>query len=147
MRGFTLIEILTVMALLMLIGAFIIPYSYEFYQLQKFEDITSNIITNMNKARNQALFQKSDSPFGVKFFSGYYVVFEGNAYATRNTAKDERFDLPNDLIISGLDEVIFHKLTAIPAAAGNAPLPSETININLGKLTKTINIDKYGKIE
>ena len=142
-RGFTVIEIAIVAAILVLLAFFCIPYSVTFFRMQKFEEQADQVVSVVRTARNQALFGKNGAGFGVKFFPSYYVVFEGDSYAARAAAKDERFSLPPRMQVNQSmypDEIRFGKSTGIPAGA-------ESIYIAYGDISKTVSFGKSGAEE
>ena len=65
--GFTMIEVLLVVAIGAGIFALSAPYSLNFYHTQLINDTQSNIIDALQRARHYAILQKNDSDFGVHF--------------------------------------------------------------------------------
>lgn len=140
MRGFTMLELLLVIAAAILIATFTIPVGIRFFQTQSLDEAASGILETLRRAQNQAAFQKNDSAFGVKFLSGSYVLFQGGSYAGRTQSEDENFTLSGSITTSGIDEVVFAKLTGIPNTTG-------ALTITSGDDTQTLNINAQGKIE
>ena len=138
--GFTILELLLVMAAAILIAAFTIPVGIRFFQTQSLDETTMSIFSTLRRAENQAIFQKNDSAFGVKFLSVSYVLFQGSSYSGRTQSEDESFILSGGITTSGIDEVVFAKLTGIPNITG-------TLTITSGSDSQTININAQGKIE
>jgi len=140
MKGFTLLELLLVIGAAILIAAFTIPVGVRFFQNQILDETTSSILGALRRAQNQAISQKNDSVFGVKFLSGSYVLFQGNSYGSRIQSEDESFSLPGGITTAGIEEVVFAKLTGIPNTTG-------TLTIISGNDSQTLNINAQGSIE
>jgi type II secretory pathway pseudopilin PulG len=140
MKGFTILELLLVIGAAIVIAALTVPVGVRFFQTQTLDEATSGIMETMRRAHNQAVFQKNDSAFGVKFLSGSYVLFQGNSYDTRTQSEDESFEVSSGIATSGIDEVVFAKLTGIPNTTG-------TLTVTSGSDSQTININAHGKVE
>lgn len=140
-KGFTLIEILLVIGIASIIFAFSAPFALDFYRKQLVEEARSNIIEAFQKARNNAMLQKSDNSSGVSFnlVDNSIVIFEGSSTSTRNQDQDQAFPISGDISISGLTDVIFSKLTGLPSATG-------TITLIFGSISKGILVDNNGII-
>ena len=137
--GFTMIEILLVIAGVILIAALTIPVGIRFFQTQTLDETMAGILETLRRAQNQAIFQKNDRAFGVKFLSDSYVLFQGTSYE-EFPSEDESFSLPSGTTTSGINEVVFSKLTGIPNTTG-------TLTITSGNDSQVININEQGKIE
>ncbi len=135
-----MLELLLVIGVAIFIAAFTLPAGVRFFQTQTLDETTSNILGTLRRARNQAVFQKNDSAFGVKFLSGSYILFQGNSYAERIQSEDESFTLSSGIAISGIDELIFTKLIGIPNTTGD-------LTITSGGDSQTLNINVQGKVE
>lgn len=139
MKGLTLVEIVLVISIIVVITALAIPSSLRFFQIQTIDEIADNIIDVLRRSQSQAALQRNDSSFGVKFNPGSYVLFQGNSYVGRDVNEDEVFSLPSDVIVSGINEIIFSKLSGFPSSAG-------TITINISNDSRIISINSQGKI-
>jgi len=140
MKGFTLIELMLVTALMLALGSFLFPVSASYLQTQVLEDTVNDLTAVLRRAQIQASLEKDDSAFGVKILSDEYVLFSGDSYATRSTDEDETFALSSTLSMSGITEVVFAKLSGIPNTTGS-------ITLSLGETSQDITINAYGKIE
>ena len=139
MRGFTLIELLLVIAASITIAALTIPVGMRFFQTQALDESASGILETLRRAQNQAMFQKNDSAFGVKFLPDSYVLFQGDSYG-EVPSEDESFSLPSGITTSGINEVVFAKLTGTPN-------PNGTLTITSGSNSQALDINIKGKIE
>lgn len=140
MRGFTLIELLIVIGVSIAIAALTIPMGVNFYRTQVLDDSAADFFSNARRAQYQAIFQKNDSAFGIKIFSGSYTIFQGSSYGLRLPSEDENFTVPAGVAIAGMDEIIFVKRTGMPTATGIVVFTS-------GSDTRSISINAQGKIE
>ena len=139
MRGFTLIELLIVIGISTVLAGFVVPTGITFYQTQILDDASSSILGTLRSARSEAVFQKNDRPFGVKFLSGSYVLFQGPSYAARVASEDESFELPLGVSATGIDEILFTKLTGTTTSAA--------LTVKLGGAKRIISINSQGNVE
>lgn len=139
-EGFTLLELLLVVGTAIIIGALTVPVGVRFFQTQSLDESVSTLLSNLRRAEAQAMFQKNDSAFGIKFLTNSYVLFQGNSYVARIQSEDESFSLAGGVAVSGIEEVVFAKLTGVPNATG-------TPTITSGGDSRMLNINAQGKIE
>lgn len=127
-KGFTLIEILLVVSIA--VGIFILsaPWTLSFYHTQLIEDVRSNVIDALQRARHNAILQKNDSPFGVHLDSDSVTIFQGATYLERVEDQDQDIPVISGIIFSGLEDVIFSKLTGLPSATGIITIGHDTIS-------------------
>ena len=140
-RGFTLIEILLIMAITVGIFVFSSPYTVKFYNSNLVEESRSGIIDALLQARHNAVLQKNDSDFGVKINNDAhnYVLFQGSTYDSREDTLDDIYYLLDAITVSEPTEIVFSKLTGVPSATG-------TITITYGNFVKEISIDDSGLV-
>lgn len=140
-NGFTLIEVLLSAALIALVAGISAPV-YQSFQIKNDLDIAQNTI-GQTLRRAQILSQSVDGdvPWGVKIQTGSVVLFKGASYAVRDAGFNEIFDVPSNIIPSGLTEIIFAKFSGLPPAAGTVTLTAAQINE-----TRTIAINEKGTI-
>lgn len=125
-RGFTLLEILLVVATISIIAGFSIPV-YASFQIKNDLDIGANTVaSSFRRAQILALASDGDSQWGVKVQSGSIVVFQGASYAARNSVFDEIFTVPTVITPSGLGEVVFDRLTGQALSTGTVTLTASS---------------------
>lgn len=118
--GFTLIEVVIVLGVLMIV---LILSTSALYTLTKKTDLDAsrdNIISTLNTARNKTLASEGSAKYGVYFDTSLspnrYVLFQGSSYALRNVSFDEIHDLASSIEISDINlnpannEVVFNRL-------------------------------------
>jgi prepilin-type N-terminal cleavage/methylation domain-containing protein len=140
-RGFSLLELLFVVTIVALVFAFSTPFTMNFYRTQLINDVQSNLIDALQRARHNAVLQKNDSNFGVHIVSGSYTLFQtpDRTYINRVSNQDEVFPVVNDIAFSGPVDIIFSKLTGLPNT-------TEAIVIAYDKFIRGIVVGSSGVI-
>jgi len=142
MKGFTLLEILLVILIIVFLVALIFPLGLDFYKSQQLQAHSQQILQTLRKAQLKAMAVEGGSSFGVHFdnTNKKYVLFKGDFYEPANPdPSDEEFNFPSVITVSGLLEVVFSRYEGKPIPLGN-------IIINGDDLTYTININEIGRI-
>jgi len=138
-NGFTLFEVLLVIAILAVLVSVSLPSTINFYQTWQLDLNKNGIAQALRRAQLKAISVEADSSFGIYLAAGQYILFKGSSFASRDPGFDESFELPDNLYLSGLSEIVFTKLQGIPSAAGN-------IFLTVNGQSKTININEQGRI-
>lgn len=138
-KGFTLLEVIFVIAIAAIIFAVASPYAMDFYRRQLVEEARSNVTSALEQARHNAVLQKNDSNFGVHFIAGSYIIFQGDSYETRDPDFDQVFPMIDDIDLSGNPDIIYSKLTGEVSATG-------TIPFTFGSITRSIEIADNGTV-
>ena len=138
--GFTLVELMLVMALVLIIGIFTSGVGVSYYQSQVLNETADNLASNLRHAQGYALSGKNNQAFGVYIHEDSYVMFEGQSYESRIVAEDMVFPISASITISGPVEVVFSELTGTPDT-------TETIYLSLGNREKQIDILSSGYID
>ena len=131
-KGFSLIELLVVVAIIVVIsglGLFVGLDFYKTYALSSERDIVIGILM---KARNRAANNFNESGHGIYINSDGYTVFQGSSYASRNQTYDELIKRINSVTSSGLQEIVFEQLTGnLTTSAGDVMLSNGVKSINI----------------
>lgn len=140
-KGFSMLELLIVIAMAAVVFAFSAPFALNLYRGQLVAETQSNIVSALLNARHNATLQKNDSAWGVSvsLTPNSYVLFQGASTSTRDEAKDEVYPVVSEISFSGLTDVVFSKLTGVPSATG-------TLNITYGSISKGILVDDSGTV-
>lgn len=96
MKGFSLLEIILTLALLLLISALTFPTTLGNIQKSKARTVSSQIATDLYYQQQRA--RNKNIPTGIYFESGRYTLFDGDSFST-GTEKDQKM-LPNNIQIS-----------------------------------------------
>ncbi|HDQ22549.1 MAG TPA: prepilin-type N-terminal cleavage/methylation domain-containing protein [Candidatus Uhrbacteria bacterium] len=138
-KGFTLVEVLVVMAVIFFLAVIIIPVSLNFYNLQVFNETHEQIIGLLKQARSNAFIQKNNADFGLYFGDKQMVLFQGPSYGQRDESQDFSLKLPALVEISGFSEIVFSQGSALPKQSGSLLIKS-------GQKQKEIIINEQGLI-
>jgi prepilin-type N-terminal cleavage/methylation domain-containing protein len=139
-RGFTLIEVVLVVALIALISGIGLQLPQWFASNQQYDSDTFALVTALYRARTLAMTMRSDSPWGVAVTDGNLTVFSGESYAERDEESDAVVAFTARASVSGASEVVFGKGTGAPAAAA-------TVSLDFGDLQSDVTINAYGIID
>lgn len=134
-RGFSLVEIIIVLSLLLVIGGFALPAGVRVFQRHAVRDDVKNVARILRSAQSLSMYQKNDSQFGVALVSGNAVLFQGSSYAGRVVAEDRIVPLSPGISVGGPTETVFSKVTGISSVNG-------TITFTLGLESGTITVNR-----
>lgn len=115
-RGFTLIEILLVIALVGLLSGFTIVAGTDFYRGYAFRSEVDLAVAALQKARSQALSNLNQTAHGVHLAGDGYTVFEGPTF---NPAAPTNALVPIQWAAAPADpvDISFEQLSATTASA------------------------------
>lgn len=137
--GFSLIELLLVMALITVIGSFSAVIFSRFLTQTATTNFQDQMIGQLRKAQLYSMMGRQNSGWGVQFSGNTLVLFKGNTYATRTPALDESFSENPNLSITGFSEIDFTKGTGTPSASG-------TFTIVGNENSKTFTVNSQGVV-
>ncbi len=149
--GFTLIEIIIVIAVLTVIGAIAITSFISFQKTPQLNNASEEIINILRIAQNKTLSSEGNSQYGVYFditvSPQQYILFKGSSYPSRNASFDQVYLIPDitefyAINTGGANEIVFDKLTGSTKNSGNVSLRLKDDNSQ----TKIIYIDNSGVI-
>ena len=133
-KNFTLVELIMVMGILALLTVISLPLAINFYRTRQLDVHENGIVQVLRRAQLKAMSVEDDSSFGVYITPDRYVLFKGDSYSARDFTYDEIYELPSNLSVSGISEIVFSRLRGVPSNTGNIILAinnkSEIININ-----------------
>ncbi len=140
-NGFSIIEILVAIGILVLLMGIGLFLSMDFYRTYSFNYDKDIVISILQKARNQAVSNINQSSYSVYYDDAKkeLVIFEGSVYVPNDPSNEsipiERLGIAWSGIIN------FEQLTGNVAAA-----PLEITLISVGKPPLTITINEQGRI-
>ena len=149
MRGFTLLEILVVIGIILILVTLAVPALHGFQLKSDLDNSAEELINNLRLAQNKTLASEGASSWGIYFSTGtsphQYILFKGENYTSRDISADETHKLPKTVIISEInlmdgEEVVFERVTGFARQAGTIKLTSEADSSN----SKTIYIENSG---
>lgn len=142
-RGFTVLEVLLVVAIVSLIGGFGMPVYYSFQaknDLDLATDVTAQVL---RRAHTLSRAMVNDDGWGVYIEPEAIVLFKGSAYATRDTSFDEISSIATSVHVDDWPvEVTFAKLSGDPTGA---PL-TVTLRSTRVNNTSIITVNEKGTI-
>ena len=147
-RGFTIIEILFAVAVLVLITAIIIVSWSKLNASQALEKSTASVASVLDEARSLTLSAVGDSQYGVNLQESQLVLFKGDTYLpsdsdNRVTELHSAVGIRNISLSGGGVSVVFKRLTGSTDQYGTVEL-----YLRLATTTKRlINIRATGVIE
>lgn len=121
---------------------FTVPAFLGFYRSQIVDDTAKNLVDSLRQAQQYSMIQLEGRSYGIKLLplSNSYVLFQGDSYATRNTAEDEVDTYPSIISIDATStEVVFSRLYGTSTFSG-------TWTISGGQ-TRSIDISQGGIID
>lgn len=136
-RGFTLIEIVLVVALIAIISGVGLRLPHLFAPQQMYEADMFAIVTSLYRAQTLAASGRSDDAWGVSVTADDVTVFRGESYDDRDESSDERVIFESDAVPTGATEVVFGKRTGVPDAAA-------TVSMQFDAGEAHVVINEYG---
>ncbi len=140
-KGFTLIETLISVVLIILVFAIGMPVSVNFYKSFILQSATETAFNSLKKARLDSQIGNLDSGFGVYFDNNNhrFIYFKGQSYASRDQNYDQVYDVPQFISFSGSSEFGFQKITGKPNTDGEVFMTN-------GLSTNSLKVEANGKI-
>lgn len=117
MKGFTLIEIILVIAIMIIVAGITTPVVSSYLRQEEVAKSVDMFCLKMKEARDLAINQTDDSSFGIAITDSSFTLFKGNSYTNRDVADDFVYVMPAQVTISGLSEIIFNKVTGKSSSA------------------------------
>ncbi|MBU1167645.1 prepilin-type N-terminal cleavage/methylation domain-containing protein [Patescibacteria group bacterium] len=144
-KGFTLIELILVIALIAIMAAVAVPTVSSFSNRAQLDSTTDELRSALRLAQQRAMAVNQDSAFGVYFDDGNkkFYIFRGANYGDF-PAENVEFSYSGSLTISQSfvgNEVDFDKLYGTTSDTGTI-----SINSSIG-LSESIDVSALGKIE
>ncbi|MBL7159121.1 type II secretion system protein [Candidatus Microgenomates bacterium] len=137
--GFSLFELLIVMAIMGILAALLSPFLSRFLFQYRLADTTDKFVKTLRKAQNYTFTGKEDSEWGVHYESGQLVLFKGNVYGEDHSF-DEEFGVSPSLNISGWNDIAFSKIRGKPSSG-------LTVSITSTAGSRTIILNEEGMVD
>ena len=153
-KGFTLVEVLVILAILLVIIGLGLFLSFDFYKNYAFYSEGTTIVSILQKARSQSINNIDETRHGVHFATSplKYIIFECksaipqcSSYTDADTAKDISMDSSYDVLLSGGVDIVFTQLEG--SCVGCTTSPDTTITISHDSKSYNIKINGEGKID
>jgi prepilin-type N-terminal cleavage/methylation domain-containing protein len=114
-RGFTMVEILTVVGIVVIIATVALPYGSTFLAQNRLQESTLNIVDALRRVQSRSMSGMGGEPWGVHFTSADITLFKGTSYSPGDDY-NELIELPDISTIStislngGGDDLIFNRV-------------------------------------
>lgn len=141
MKGFSLIELIVVITIIIISAAAVQVSLVSFQKQSDLTTLTQNILSILRKAQSNSIESKNFSSHGVYFESQAYTLFQGTNYNVSSPI-NERYAVPSRLeiyainLVGGDNSVVFERIDGRTVNAGNIqfrvkadPSASSTITI------------------
>lgn len=142
MKGFTLVELVIILAILLLLFAIVGSLSSNTLPKSQLLSSAETVVQTLRRAQALSIAGKHDSLWGVYLTASDITLFAGSSYATRNTEHDQREVFPAGITVSGISEVVFEAITGETSNPGTIMLVADATG-----QTSTITIYASGLIE
>lgn len=140
-KGFTLPEVLLSITLLSIIGGMTIPMYRTFMVRNDLDISVMTIAQNLRRAQALSESGDGDTTWGVRVGVGSILIYKGASYISRDSSFDENTSIPTTIIPTGINEVVFSKMTGMPNATGTFILTSQNNE------TRTVTINEKGMVD
>lgn len=140
-NGFTLLEILLVIGVVVILAGISMPIYQSFQVKADLGASAQSLVQNLRQAWIFSKAMKNDSSWGIYLETGKIVLFKGSSYASRDSSFDEETVISDSISLSGMNEIVFSKLSGLPQTTGSMTLTSSDNS------TSTIIINSQGMIE
>ena len=137
--GFTFIELIFSVGLLFIIFGLTTGFYVRFFSQNAVENTQRQLVASLRKAQIYAMMGRQNSNWGVNISAQKITLFQGNAYASRNTIFDEIYALNNNITVAGFTEVVFARVTGLPSST---PL----VTVSGVNEIKTVTVNTQGVV-
>ncbi len=137
--GFTIIELLVVLAIIAIIAGFGVFISFDFYRSLVITGERDTAVALLRRARIRALNNTHEMSQGFYVATTTFVLFQGPSYASRTAAFDELFPRSSGVSVSGPSAFVFQNLSGDSNVSG-------TIAFGNGRTTTSIDINREGRV-
>ncbi|MFA5022374.1 MAG: type II secretion system protein [Patescibacteria group bacterium] len=145
MKGFTLIELIIVMGMLVIVATLSVPFFQSFQVSSDLYTHANTITKTLQRAQQQAITGQNNDAWGVYFdiAAKKIILFKGNNYASRQTDFDEIISYPQTFSVTTDfgNEIYFSLYSGQTAKTGTVNITSQN------NQTRTIKIESNGLIQ
>jgi Tfp pilus assembly protein FimT len=145
--GFTMIELLVVMTLVIFVASLTLYFSLDMYRGYAFRNERNLVVSILQKARMEALsnvgystLTNNGSSHGVRFEADEFVVFEGPTYTASCSPSSTNLCISANTGVthSGANEITFNQLDGTSSGG--------SVTLSNGTHTSVITVNSEGQI-
>ncbi len=140
-RGFTLVEVLVVVALVSMVIAGGVAVSLSGISRASIASERAQLVSLLTTTRSRALANIHALPQGIRINENTYVLFEGSSWSASSNETHVSIDRSSSVTVSGAAEVVFIPLSA-DVVQGDVVL-----TMSQGSMSHTISVLRSGQIE
>lgn len=130
-KGFSLAETLVVLTIIIIFSSISFFTYYSARENNNLDLIAFEVIEGLRRAQTNARAMREDSFWGVKINEDQIVIFKGNNYENRDIEFDQIINTSSNISITGLDEIVFEKLTGFTSDVGFFTLSNKNTEKNI----------------
>ncbi len=131
MKGFSILELLIVMAIIAILAVATVPFLSSFYLRTNLDTTRDILVSSVRKAQSYAMDGKNNAVWGICLSGSSIRVFQGSCSSP--TTKED-YSVPSSVTVSGLSTTTFSSSRGEPLATFSA-----TISASLGSHTVSVN--------
>lgn len=135
-NGFSLIEVIIVLAILVVISGLAFSAGYGLYRSQPLVSEKDSLVSLLRRARAKAMNNINQSDHGVFIGSSKYTVFQGGSYAGRDAELDEEFPRLAGATLEGPTEIVFSALEGAANTSGTIAISTAS-----GRVETSVNYE------
>lgn len=139
LKGYTLIEVLLTVSLMVLLVGISIPIYQNFQILNELDSAVNLTVRSLRSAQLQAQSVQLDSQWGVSFVSNTVTIYKGATYATRDATYDQSYSIPVNVTVTGVSDIAYTQVFGDTSTTG-------TITFTNFNKVKTIVINSKGAL-
>lgn len=140
MRGFTLIELILVIAVLSIVAMLSSPFYSRFLLQNAVGNTEDQLIGSLRKAQTYAMSGRQSDSWSVNYSSNTITLYKGTSFSGRNSAFDERFSVNPTVSVTGFSDMSFAHATGMPTPT------SASVTVSSGNNIKTFTVTSQGVI-
>lgn len=125
MRGFTLIELMIVLAITLMLSAIVGALSSNTLPKTQLKSESEAVVETLRRAQALSIAGKHDQLWGVHLTATNMTLFAGASYALRDTQYDQVHTFASGITISGLTDVVFEAVIGETSNTGTITLTAD----------------------
>lgn len=134
-RGFTVVELILVIAIVAFLGATVVPIGSSFLVTTHFKNKTNELVSSLRTAQINSMNSKANRQWGVEVTASQIRL-----YADGDAAFSQTYSIPDTVNITQ-DTVVFSKLT------GNPDSPTTFTITNTTGDSVTVTVNEVGTVD